>query len=419
VTASVAHFSNGFVGKAETAADAAPPPDDAGGVVDSGDVHDAAVGCGTLAGKVHAPNGTLPLYGALVYVTKSPVPPLGVGPSCGACAALPAGAYAARTSTDGSFVLGGVPDGDGYSLVVEIGKWRRTVTLPPVTCGASALPDELTRLPKNKSEGSLPAIAIATGGGDSLECMLRRIGVDDAEFTSNSGSGRVHLYTGVGAATTLGSGAPLGASTTLWQSSATLGAYDAVLLSCEAGINAQTKPAASLQALSDYLSVGGRVLATHFHHYWFSSGPGLFPSVATWATKPAPPNPSVGTVDQSTPKGVALASSLVAAKASTTAGSLTVVAPTHMVDAVSASAQSRLTVPDPVNGTAVEYMTFDTPVGVAPNKACGRVAYSAMHTGNGDALGAAFPNGCASTPLTNNEVLLAYALFDATACTLP
>jgi hypothetical protein len=425
VSASVVHFSTGFAGQAEAVADAGPPGDsgavlDAGDTGDTGDAgSDAAVGCGTLSGKVHAPNGILPIYNALVYVTKSKPPPLVSGPSCGSCAAPPADSYAAVTSTDGSFVVPGVPAGAGYSLVVEIAKWRRIVTLGSVSCGDNVLTDNLTRLPRNTTEGDIPAIAVATGGGDALECVLRRIGIDDAEFTSSGGAGRVHLYAGTGAATSFSAGGPLAAATTLWQSTDTLSAYDMVLLSCEGAINAQTKPPSSLQALSDYLALGGRVLATHLQNYWFSNGPPPLSSVATWTTQANPPNSSVAKVDTSSPSGTALASWLVAVNASTTAGSVSVVAPTHTVATVSASAHAMLTAPDPVNGDAVEYLTFDTPVGAAPANTCGRAAYSGLHAGPGDALGAPFPNGCSVSPLSNNDLLLAYELFDAVACTRP
>ena len=81
---------------------------------------------------------------------------------------------------------------------MQVGKWRRQITIPSSqTCKDNPLTDKnQTRLPRTSAEGHIPRIAVTTGGSDALECLLRRIGIADTEFTTDAGAGRVHLYAG-------------------------------------------------------------------------------------------------------------------------------------------------------------------------------------------------------------------------------
>lgn len=163
----------------------------------------ACAGGGTtsLTGTVFAPNGTLPLYNAIVYVPNAPVdafPTTGV--TCDKCGTSPSGKpiATALSGPDGKFTLNNVPAGDNIPLVIQIGKWRRQVVVPKVeSCVSTPLDAGATRLPRNKTEGDIPKIALTTGSADSLECFFRKLGIDESEFSNNAGAGRIHLFNGV------------------------------------------------------------------------------------------------------------------------------------------------------------------------------------------------------------------------------
>ena len=158
-------------------------------------------GTTSLSGTVFAPNGTLPIYNAIVYVPNAPVEPFSSkGVTCDKCGTTPSGKPIATALTDaeGKFKLENVPVGKDIPVVIQIGKWRRQIKVPSVArCADTPLGAEETRLPRNRTEGDIPKIAITSGGADSLECFFRKLGVDQSEFSPGGGDGRIQLYNGV------------------------------------------------------------------------------------------------------------------------------------------------------------------------------------------------------------------------------
>ncbi|HEX2869696.1 MAG TPA: carboxypeptidase regulatory-like domain-containing protein [Polyangiaceae bacterium] len=387
----------------------------------------------TITGKVYDPAGKLPLYNVAVYVPNGPVGPLTEGASCDRCgASILNPVTSAITDESGTFVLADAPVGANIPLVIQVGKWRRQITIPAVNgCVDNPLTDpQLTRLPRNKAEGDLPRIAISTGGGDQMECLPWRMGVDPAEFTTADGDGRIHLFSGdAGQYPPLANfdashnaGAALTPSSTgLWASTDTLKKYDIVILSCEAGTNERDKTPAMRQAMYDYASLGGRVFASHLHSVWFADGPDPVPTTGTWRrVQQNPPDPSTATVNTTFPKGAALAQWLVNVQASTTLGQVSVSFPRNDVQAVTPSVASEwLTVPDPL---AVQYLSFNTPIGATEDKVCGREVFSSLHVASVDietlpALNAkGFPASCEQRDLSAQEKVVAFMLFDLSAC---
>ncbi len=121
---------------------------------------------------------------ALLYVY--PLQDLTVGASCDRCGAPLSGSPIVKTLSDehGHFVLENVPAGTDIPIVVQLGKWRRVTTIPMVApCQENVLTDkDLTRLPRKRSEGDMPKIAVTLGACDQISCMLPKVGIDSSEF---------------------------------------------------------------------------------------------------------------------------------------------------------------------------------------------------------------------------------------------
>jgi hypothetical protein len=407
----------------------------------------------TITGKVYDPAGKVPLYNVLVYVPNAPVPAFTEGATCDRCSASVVNPVtAAITDETGTFVLKDAPTGTNVPLVLQVGKWRRQITVPTVTsCADTQMMDpQVVRLPRNKAEGDIPKIAISVGSADQMECLPLRMGIDPAEFTTAGGDGRIHLYLGhsntrggggngakpvVRFDDTHNAGMALASSDTLWATTDSLMKYDITILSCEGGGFEEQKPPAVRQAMYDYESKGGRVFASHWHNIWFEKGPDPVPTTGTWNTRMPNPagtaqnengdgTPQAATINQTFPKGEALAKWLMNVGASTALGQMNVEYPRDNIQAVNpALAREWITVNNPNfpdAPTAVQYMSFNTPIGAADDKICGRAVYTDLHVASVDnntaanALG--FPASCEVRDLSAQEKAVAFMLFDLSAC---
>jgi len=386
----------------------------------------------TLSGTVFTPSGELPLYNVTVYVPNKELEPISDGASCSTCDASVSGSPVVATITDtaGHFQLTDVPAGDNIPLVMQVGKWRRRVTLPHVDpCTENALTNvDLTRLPANQSEGDLPRIALSTGALDALECLLRKVGISDSEFTNPNGAGRVNLFAGhqgtQGYDATLNGGLAFQSSgSSLWDQLSSFQRYDVVLLSCEGAEFLDEKPAAARQALFDYLNGGGRAFLSHWHKIWLQEGPAPFPNMVSFNNRDDDLNVRA-TVDTSFPKGAALAEWLVNVKGSSLPGTVDLVQAQNTAASENPLYAQRW-IYDPMDGRtgalSVKYVSANTPLGVPSEQQCGRTVYSDIHVSSGDDSAPAkpFPTGCTSTGLSPQEKVLIYMLFDLSACIVP
>jgi hypothetical protein len=387
----------------------------------------------TVSGVVYDPAGKTPLYNVVVYVPNEPLADIATGASCDTCASPYSGRPIAAALTDsaGRFSVEHVPVGDNIPLVIQIGKWRRAVTIPSVAaCADTAVAAALTHLPRNKTEGHIPRIAIANGGSDALNCLLEKIGVATAEFTSETGAGRVNQYAGLNAPTTNADGSTVSGTATLWSNAASMKAYDLMLMSCEGNDNggAGAASTAMRQAVKDFADAGGRVFGSHWHNAWVFEGPAPWPTVAKHASGAHGFDADITVPIVTTfPKGMAFAEWMVNVGGSTSFGQLVIHGAEHSVDATNTGAQSWIAGTDAQNGKPmVQYFSFNTPVEAAPEQQCGRVVMSDLHVSASAAAGMPsdsgkqpFPNGCVTTDLTPQEKALEFMLFDLSSCVMP
>lgn len=402
----------------------------------SGATTGSGLGCKTtVSGTVFDPAGTLPLYDVVVYVPSQPLDPIAAGAACETCSSYFSGKPIAAALSDsaGKFSMDvtAIPSAKNVPLVIQVGKWQRQVTIPSInTCVDNPIDPSLTRLPKNKSEGNLPQIAMVRGGSDALECLIRKLGVDDAEFTTDSGNGRVHLYYIDGGTATAGTGqlmagnVALTPSTTLYADLNKMMGYDLIMMACPG-----SGQVISGSAVGDFVNVrtyadqGGRVFGSHYNADYINSKytpANAYPTVVTFTASPFDfPSgfTATGIINTTFPKGQAMSDWLVNVGGSTVPGQLPIVGGLRSVDAVvDPNAESWITATDSKgNPGAVEYFAFPTPI---DSMACGRMVMSDLHvsSGTGDSGKVAFPGGCVSTDLSPQEKALAFMFFDLASC---
>jgi hypothetical protein len=383
----------------------------------------------TLSGTVFAPNGTLALYGATVYVPASEPGPLTEGAECSRCVdEIPGGSIGEVATSDeaGRFTLTNVPSGRNVPLVIQIGKWRRKVDiLDVVPCTDNPVMPAQTSLPKNRNEGDMPRIAIATGLCDALECLIRKLGVDMSEFTNDTGPGRIHMYASNGA-NKFTDNTPFAPASTLWGNLDKLKQYDLTLFSCECSPQPAGKSQAAMDAMKAYADFGGRAFMSHYHNIWIAGDktdpthrPAVWPEIATCDTDTTVSGSDV--IDQvANPKGTAFANWMLAVQGSTTLGSIPITEGKKTCTSIDAAKAERW-VYFPGTPESPQVFQFTTPNELPKEERCGKVVFSDMHvaSGSSSSSGTAFPNGCSSDPMTPQEKALAFMFFDISTCVGP
>jgi hypothetical protein len=384
-------------------------------------------GTTSVSGTVYIPSGQLPLYNAMIYVPDADLRPFTPGASC-TCEINGAPIATALSDSKGHFVLENVPVGDNIPLVVQVGDWRREFNIGTVAaCTDNPVVDRTLRLPSRQSQGDIPRIAVATGRLDALECLVRKLGVDESEFTGEGGGGRVTLFAGEGGSARYANrGEAFPPAPALWNDLESLSRYDVVLMSCDGERdNLANKSERSFQAMYDYLNQGGRVFGSHYQDVWLEHGPAPLQSLAEFKNQT-----DLGTVSAQVvttfPKGQALSEWLSNTGASSSAGQVEIRGAQHnIVSEDPAYAQRWISTAAPKE--SVQYISANTPIGASDSEQCGRLVLSDIHVSpgkQGDDLSDPdpkydFPQGCVTSTLSPQEAVLAFMLFDLSACIVP
>jgi hypothetical protein len=275
-------------------------------------------------------------------------------------------------------------------------------------CTNNPLTADQTRLPRNKSEGDIPLTAVATGNADAIECVLVKMGIDQAEFTLPGAGGRVNLY--------VSNGADLGPSTppaeNLWSSPGALATYDQILLPCEG--QPIDKSASDQQNLIAYSNEGGRIFTTHYGYTWLYDDP-PFEGTANWSPSTTAFMSQVGTIDTSTMTGLNYATWLGEVGALSGPDQITLAATRFDVSSVNAPSEQFIFASNPQQTLQFD---FYTPVGSPMAQQCGRVIYSDFHVIDQvpSTSEITFPAECDMSPMTPQEKALEFMLFNLASC---
>jgi hypothetical protein len=403
----------------------------------------------TISGTVWDPAGQVPLYNAVVYVPKTPgqLDPLPSTVRCEKCTDPVPARAATLSGPDGKFLLEDVPAGN-VDLVVQVGKWRRKQTIQVTQCQDNPLTDRnQTRLPKSHGEGDIPKIAVSTGHSDALECLLKKIGIADTEFSTDANKlARVNLFVGceennaepdgtkhTGAShfrEDLGGGSfP---STNQLFDAGNLDQYDVLVFSCEGHKCDSIQTPAHIAQLVDFANRGGRVFLDHDHYNWLNNSNLPIEAAAQFSSSQDDvPSPLATKINTSFPKGAAFAEWLFNLDASTPKGTLDIyTARTSVQSLTDNRAQSWIYRKENDKYDGFFYFTIGTPVAVKdddpPPEACGRVVFTDLHlskAGGGEPTqndisdqNTPFPDGCTTTTLSQQEKALEFMFFDLTSC---
>jgi hypothetical protein len=378
----------------------------------------------SVSGVVWDPAGKNPVYNAVVYVPNGALSEIKHGPVCDSCGGAPvSGSPLVTTLSDatGAFTLKNVPVGADIPLVIQVGKWRRQITLPttPKECVDNPLLDaNLTRLPRNQAEGDMPLIAL-TSGCDPIHTLIQKIGIDKTELTAASGNGAVKVYAGKGTNSTGVTGAT--DAYAFWGTLSEMMKYDIIINECECTPYPRDTVGPAYENMRLYLDAGGRVFNSHYHLNFFGSSPenggkaaSELQSAASWGLwGKASSGGSPFLIDTSFPKGKAMDDWLDNLPKASKWGATIKTSPKGQLK-TSNVGDIGAPVPGisqrwiyPTGGTGAVYVSINTPTSAAPADRCGRAVATDIHVAN-----------TSLTTMSEQEAALEFMFFDLASCVI-
>jgi hypothetical protein len=393
----------------------------------------------TVTGTVWDPAGRNPLYNVVVYVPNAALDPIPHGPKCDSCGgANISGSPVVTALTDpyGKFVLDNVPVGTNIPIVIQAGKWRRKVIIPEVKqcvdnpmvdppSGNVVAPNPIPRalkLPRNKSEGDMPLIAL-TGGCDPIHTLMQKIGIDPNEFTNGSGNGMVRVYAGQGGQ----NGGVNGATDAyaFYGNKNELFKYDILINECECGPYPRDSNGNGYANVAQFLTAGGRVFNSHYHLNFYGDEPNapgkadtMLKNSTNWTLWSQAPNyyTTPYLIDTTFPKGKAMDQWLHNLKpgvSSWASPNAFVNSPAGQINTsnvgdigtTKAGLSQRWIYPS--SNTSTVYVSINMPTNVPADQRCGRAVGSDIHVGNGSL-----------TSMTEQEAALEFMFFDLASCVI-
>ena len=387
------------------------------------------------AARSTRPNGTDPLYNALVYVPNGGprhygVQPFTPGVACGAAAPSVTGSplVSAVTAVDGTFTLTNMPVGHEHParhpdrpLAPAVHHPQRRRLHEHGAADARRMHAACRDAAAHGRRATSRSWPSSTGSVDALECVLRKIGIADSEFTdprrrrprpastwatgSIAGRGARHRREHADRGPALGDARP------------TINEYDMVLLPVP-GRGVRPQPAAAQQTSS---TTRTRAAA---------SSPRTTATCGSTTTRPSPAPPTWDVGPDATPFADDPETGFINTDASPRAwrsrsGSRSSTRrprsarsrSTRSATTSTASSRPRCS-GSPIDrrqlldGTVPMHYTFDTPVGARRANQCGRVLFGDFHVEDASEpaprRGTIFPAECTGNPMTPQEKMLEF-----------